>query len=53
MCAVCHGATIVSDQQVGMMVLLMGDLRDDINKRHGLVIILKAVGVADGLLFAI
>jgi len=44
---------VVADSQVGMMLLLVRDLRDDINKCHGLVIVFKRVAVADAFFFCI
>ena len=38
---IAYGAAIITDSKLGMMVLLVGDLCDDINKCHGLVIIFK------------
>ena len=51
--AVGYSAAIVADKQVWMMVLLVRDLRDDIDKGYGLIIVLKRVAVADVSFFTI
>ncbi len=51
--AVCYGTAIIADQQVRVMILLVCDLRDHIDERHGLVIIFKGVAVADGFIFLV
>ena len=51
MSAVGDNAAIVANKQVWMMVLLVCDLCDDINKCHGLVIVFKRVAMADAFFF--
>lgn len=53
MSAVSHGAAIVADMKFRMMVLLVCNLGNDINKCHGLIIIIKYVGITDRLIFFI
>ena len=53
MSGIAYGAAIIADSKLGMMVLLMGDLCDDINKCHGLVIVFEGVGMADAVFFGI
>jgi hypothetical protein len=53
MCAVSNAATIVTDGQLRMMVLLMRYLRDHVDEGHGLVIVFKPVGEANRTLLII
>ncbi len=46
-CAVTHGAAVITDMQVGVVVLLVCYLRDDIDEGDGLVIIFEAVCIID------
>jgi len=52
MSAVGDSAAIVADEQVWVMVLLVCDLCNDINKCHGLVIVFERVAMADAFFFA-
>ncbi len=53
MAGIADSATVVSDGQVGVMILLVRDLSDDIYECHGLVIVFKGVPVPDAFFFSV
>ena len=53
MCAVSDGASVVAKLYVRVVVLLMCDLCNHINKRHGLVVVFEAEVSADCCIFCV
>lgn len=51
--AVADAATVIAHQQLGVVVLLVGNLGDDVYKGHGLVIIIKGIAVTDASVGAV